>query len=262
MKSSLHSLITFFPLFSITFDCRLSQFSAATANSGTRLNSHSRVRDLLYDKPLETNSHQFFFQLIPWCHNPYVTFSLTRGWICRLKLLLTLARAVILKPESRGTHYYILLSQIRDSPNLEGQVPVFISPRIRVAQLYPQRLGSLKVKVKVTLWLTVSQSVSLGVEPYLGLMTRYLLLFDSYGLLYSAPLWREDGSVFCICCWFSPAQSFSSPCSDSWPYFTLSDLRLPFRRLLRLAGSRSRYSTPPPHWCRRFLIIWPRCGPT
>jgi hypothetical protein len=38
-------------------------------------------------------------------------------------------------------------------------------------------------QVKVTLRLTVSRSVSLGVEPHLGLMTRYLLLFDSYGLV-------------------------------------------------------------------------------
>jgi hypothetical protein len=38
-----------------------------------------------------------------------------------------------------------LLSQIRDSPNLEGQVPVFMSRRNRVAQLYPQALGSLFV---------------------------------------------------------------------------------------------------------------------
>jgi hypothetical protein len=35
-------------------------------------------------------------------------------------------------------------------------------------------------KVKVTLRLTVSQSVSLGVEPHLELMTRYLLLSDSH----------------------------------------------------------------------------------
>jgi hypothetical protein len=34
------------------------------------------------------------------------------------------------------------------------------------------------LKVKVTLRLTVSQSVSPGVEPHLGLMTRYLLLFE------------------------------------------------------------------------------------
>jgi hypothetical protein len=35
--------------------------------------------------------------------------------------------------------------QIRDFPNLEGHVPVFISPMNRVAQLYPQALGSLFV---------------------------------------------------------------------------------------------------------------------
>jgi hypothetical protein len=42
-----------------------------------------------------------------------------------------------LRSESRGTHDHILLSQIRDSSNLKGQVPAFISPRNRVAQLYP-----------------------------------------------------------------------------------------------------------------------------
>jgi hypothetical protein len=39
-------------------------------------------------------------------------------------------------------------------------------------------------QVKVTSRLTVSQSVSLGVEPHLGLMARSLLLFDSYGLVF------------------------------------------------------------------------------
>jgi hypothetical protein len=62
--------------------------------------------------------------------------------------------------------------------------------------------AKLKVKVKVTLWLTVSQLVSLGV----------LLLFGSYGLVFvGRPLWREDGSVFCIRCWPLPAQSFLGP---------------------------------------------------
>jgi hypothetical protein len=70
---------------------------------------------------------------------------LTRGRVCRSQLLLALASAVILGSESRRTHDHILLSQIRDSPNLEGQVPVFISPRNRVAQLYPKALGSLFV---------------------------------------------------------------------------------------------------------------------
>jgi hypothetical protein len=61
-----------------------------------------------------------------------------------LQLLLVLASAVIHRSESRGT-YDILLSQIQDSPNLEGQVHIFISHRNRVAQLYPQALGSLFV---------------------------------------------------------------------------------------------------------------------
>jgi hypothetical protein len=68
-----------------------------------------------------------------------------RGWVYRLQLLLALASAVILRSESRGTHDHILLSQIRDSPNLEGQVPVFVSPRNRVVWLYPQALCSLFV---------------------------------------------------------------------------------------------------------------------
>jgi hypothetical protein len=57
-------------------------------------------------------------------------------------MLLVLASAVILRSE---THDHILLSHIRGSPNLEGQVPVFISRSQRVAQLYPQALGFLFV---------------------------------------------------------------------------------------------------------------------
>jgi hypothetical protein len=86
----------------------------------------------------------FFFQLNTCFHSPYVTFSLTRGWVCSLQLPV-LASTIILRSESRETHDHILLSQIRDSPNLESQVPVFISPRNMVAQLYPQALGSLFV---------------------------------------------------------------------------------------------------------------------
>jgi hypothetical protein len=66
----------------------------------------------------------------------YGVLSLARERVCRLQLLLALASAVILGSESRRTRDHILLSQIRDYPNMEGQVPVFISPRNRVAQLY------------------------------------------------------------------------------------------------------------------------------
>jgi hypothetical protein len=76
-----------------------------------------------WQQPLETHGQQLFLQL-----NTCVTLSLTRGWVCRLQLLLVLASAVILKSESRRTHNHILLSQLRDTSNLEVQVPVFISP--------------------------------------------------------------------------------------------------------------------------------------
>jgi hypothetical protein len=46
-------------------------------------------------------------------------------------LLLVLASVVVLRSESRRTHDQTLLSQIRDSPNLEGQVPIFITTSAR-----------------------------------------------------------------------------------------------------------------------------------
>jgi hypothetical protein len=64
--------------------------------------------------------------------------SLTRGRVCRLQLLLVFVSVIIIGTETRGTLDHILLSQIGDSPNLVGQVPVFISPRNRVAQFYPR----------------------------------------------------------------------------------------------------------------------------
>jgi hypothetical protein len=73
----------------------------------------------------------FFFQLSTCGHSPYVTSSLTRGWVCRLQLLLVLSSAFIPRPESRRTHDHILLSQIRDSPKLE----------LRSPHLYPQEQG-------------------------------------------------------------------------------------------------------------------------
>jgi hypothetical protein len=96
-------------------------------------------------KLLQTHHQRFFFRQNTCGHSPYVTSSCQRGGVCRLQLLLALTSAVILGSESRGTHDHILLSQIGDSSNLEGQVPVFISPRNRVGQFYLQALCSLFV---------------------------------------------------------------------------------------------------------------------
>jgi hypothetical protein len=77
---------------------------------------------------------EIFFRQLRVCY--FVAPSLTRGLVCNLLMLLALASAVPLGSESRGTE---------DSPNLEGQVPVSISPRSRVAQIYPRAPGPLSV---------------------------------------------------------------------------------------------------------------------
>jgi hypothetical protein len=98
--------------------------------------SEDRERLLVYDWPFTANhfvlapsllrpTTSIFFQLNTCGFSPYITFSLTRGWVCRLQMLLVLASSVILVSESLGTHDRILLSQIRDSHSLEGQVPVY-----------------------------------------------------------------------------------------------------------------------------------------
>jgi hypothetical protein len=61
-------------------------------------------------------------------YSPYVTSFLMRGWAWCLKLLLGLASTVILMSVSRGIHEHILLSQIGDSHNLEGQAPYLYTP--------------------------------------------------------------------------------------------------------------------------------------
>jgi hypothetical protein len=79
-----------------------------------------------------------------------MTSSLMRGWVCSLQLLLVLASVVILRSEFCGTHDHNLLSE-SSSAGLMTTIyclrveipPVFISPRKRLAQLYPQALGTL-----------------------------------------------------------------------------------------------------------------------
>jgi hypothetical protein len=104
--------------------------------------------------------------------------SLTTGRLFPLPLLLAFANVIILGFKPYGTHDHILLSQISDSPNFEGQIPVFtsISPRNRLVQLqvHLQALGFLhhteSVEVEVTLRLTVSQYVLVS-STLVGLAT-------------------------------------------------------------------------------------------
>jgi hypothetical protein len=105
-------------------------------------------------------------------------------------------------------------------------------------------------QVKVTLRLTVSQSASLGVEPHLGLMTRYLLLLDSYGLCFcgTPSLTRGRVCLFYMLLALASAIFLGSESLGTRDHILLSQIwDFPFRSLLRLARSRWRYLTSPPH---------------
>jgi hypothetical protein len=64
-----------------------------------------------------------------------------RGQFCRLQFLLALASTVILAFKSRGPHDHVLLSLIRDSLNLEGQVPVIYVPQKQGCLVMPPGTG-------------------------------------------------------------------------------------------------------------------------
>jgi hypothetical protein len=117
--------------------------------------------------------------------------SLTRGRLCRLQLLLAPASAVIFGSESRP-YFAVSVSRLPfSSPPTTRRVTVevFVLASTRGVDL---------VKFKVTLWLTVSKSVCLGVETRLGLMTRCIFLFESNCPLHvGRSLWREVGFVIC-----------------------------------------------------------------
>jgi hypothetical protein len=87
---------------------------------------------------------EIFFRQLRVCY--FVAPSLTGGRVCNLlcNCFWALPEQSLLgrSPAELTAIFYCL---IWDSSNLESQVPVFISPRNRVAQLYPRALGSLFV---------------------------------------------------------------------------------------------------------------------
>jgi hypothetical protein len=118
MKPSFHNLIPFLPPL----------LNHSTAISRDSLQLRLRVGQRLFTTgglpPISTSWYrvhwdsgpEFFFSIEQLRHSPYITSSLTRGWVCHLRLLLALASAFILGSESRGIRDYILLTQIRDIP--------------------------------------------------------------------------------------------------------------------------------------------------
>jgi hypothetical protein len=173
--------------------------------------------------------------------------SLTRGRVCRLQLLLSSQEQSFSGPSPVGLVAIGYCLRIEtslfvasyDSQGHGGG----IWPRLHT------RVLRFWVWVLCYDWRSVGQSF-LEWRTLLGLKTRFLLLSDSCGFVdLGRPFWREDGSVVYNCCWPSPGQSFSGPSPVGLVviFYCLRFETSLFRRLLRLAGSRWRCSTPPPH---------------
>jgi hypothetical protein len=159
-------------------------------------------------------------------------------------------------------------------PNLEGHATVCTSPGNRMAQVYPQELGSFlsppttrKATVDVlepastrgaqitdpvseSYVTTDSESASLSwnIAPMWGLRPDFCYsLTITFLFLWGALSDERTGQPFVYAT--GPRQrspSWVPVPLVSWPYFLSQTWGFPFRRLLRLAGSRWRYSTPPP----------------
>jgi hypothetical protein len=81
-----------------------------------------------------------------------------------------------------------------DTPNLEGQVPIFMSFQEQRSKVMPTCGYTSQSKLSYDRR-SVGQSVLVS-GPHLRLMTRFLLLPDICGLhVKGQPSWREDASV-------------------------------------------------------------------
>jgi hypothetical protein len=117
--------------------------------------------------------------------------SLTRGQVCLLQCTMFNIQ-------------YILLSQSWDSPNLEDQVPVFISPRKRVARLYPQALdisSQISAEYEFTIADAIVNTFRKGYNSVV-VTQRSHCLFVRCREQYEPPISRLSGDTsqyVCIC---------------------------------------------------------------
>jgi hypothetical protein len=113
----------------------------------------------------------------------------------------------------------------------------------------PRNLGFMNLyQVKITLWLTVSQSVLLSSPIWDSWSDVYYCLTVTV-LFYGAPsLMRGRVCLFHMLLVLANAVFLGSESLGTRDRILLSQIwDFPFRRLLRLAVSQWRYPTPPPH---------------
>jgi hypothetical protein len=175
--------------------------------------------------------------------------SLMRGRVCRLQLLLVLASAVIFGSESHRTRVSDWRLPFSSPPTPRGvTVEVFDPASTRVYCL----------SLSLMLWPAVSRPVCLGVKHPSGAYDQIFITCVTVTVLFLWGALSDERSGLSFVCAPGPCQRSFPRVRVPWdlrPYFTVSHLKRPFRRLLRLAGSRWRYSIPPPHG---EINVWPR----
>jgi hypothetical protein len=108
---------------------------------------------------------------------------------------------------------------------------------------------------------TVSRPVCLGIKHPSGTYDQIFITARQLRVCWCGALSDErTGLSFTIAPALASADIFGSDSHGTRDYNLLSQIRdFPFRRLLRLAGLRWRYSTTPPHGSYLARDFWTKC---